>query len=105
MLPEITAPSIEGLKLERLTVPVSDEQLDEALGRLAEGQKSYKDAPKTKKAAEGEFEKIKSGDFDPLVILEETARLNKELQGEIKKRKLMEEEMVQVKKGSLAVIK
>ncbi|MEL1249424.1 trigger factor [Aurantiacibacter gilvus] len=54
VLPEITAPSIEGLKLERLTVPVSDEQLDEALGRLAEGQKSYKDAPKSKKAAEGD---------------------------------------------------
>ena len=54
VLPEIEAPSIDGLKLEKLTVPVSDEQLDEALGRLAEGQKSYKDAAKTKKAAEGD---------------------------------------------------
>ena len=54
ILPEIEAPSVEGLKLEKLTVPVSDEQLDEALGRLAENQKSYKDAPKTKKAAEGD---------------------------------------------------
>ncbi len=58
-----------------------------------------------KKVMESEFKKVKSGDFDPLVILEETARLNKELQGEIKKRKLLEEEIVQVKKGSLAVIK
>jgi len=53
VLPEIEAPSIDGLKLEKLNVPVSDEQLDEALGKIAEGQKSYKDAPKTKKAAEG----------------------------------------------------
>ncbi len=58
-----------------------------------------------KKIMESEFDKVKSGDFDPLVILEETARLNKELQGEIKKKKLLEEEIVQVKKGSLAVIK
>ncbi len=58
-----------------------------------------------KKAVEGEFDKIKSGEFDPLVILEETARLNKELQVEIKNRKQLEDEIVQVKKGSLAVIK
>jgi trigger factor len=54
VLPEIEAPSIDGLKLERLTVPVTDEALDEALQRLAANQKSYKDAPKTKKAAEGD---------------------------------------------------
>ncbi len=53
VLPEIEAPAIDGLKLEKLNVPVSDEQLDEALGKIAEGQKSYKDAPKTKKAADG----------------------------------------------------
>ncbi|HEY6817735.1 MAG TPA: trigger factor [Croceibacterium sp.] len=54
VLPEITAPSIDGLKLERLTVAASDEALDEALQRLASNQKSYKDAPKTKKAADGD---------------------------------------------------
>jgi trigger factor len=54
VLPEIEAPSIDGLKLERLTVAVSDEALDEALQRLASNQKSYADAPKTKKAAEGD---------------------------------------------------
>ena len=54
VLPEIEAPSIEGLELEKLNVPVSDEAMDEALGRLAENQKSYKDAPKTKKAADGD---------------------------------------------------
>src|ERR1044072_1185752 len=35
VLPEIEAPKVDGLKLERLTVPVSDAALDEALGRLA----------------------------------------------------------------------
>lgn len=54
VLPEITAPSIDGLALEKLTVPVSDAALDEALARIAEGQKSYKDAPKSKKAADGD---------------------------------------------------
>jgi len=54
VLPEISAPPIDGLKLERLTVAVTDEALDEALQRLASNQKSYKDAPKTKKAAEGD---------------------------------------------------
>jgi len=54
VLPVIEAPSIEGLKLERLVVPVTDEQIDEALGNIASQNKSYKDAPKTKKAAEGD---------------------------------------------------
>jgi trigger factor len=34
VLPEIEAPKVDGLKLERLVVPVSDAQLDEALQRL-----------------------------------------------------------------------
>ena len=54
VLPDIEAPSVDGLKLERLTVPVSDAQLDEALQRLTANQKSYKDAPKAKKAAAGD---------------------------------------------------
>lgn len=54
VLPDIEVPSIEGLKLEKLNVPISDEAMDEALGRLAENQKSYKDAAKTKKAADGD---------------------------------------------------
>jgi trigger factor len=54
VLPEIEAPSIDGLELERLTVPVTDAEVDEALAKLASGQKSYKDAPKTKKSADGD---------------------------------------------------
>ncbi|MEO5706529.1 MAG: trigger factor [Alteraurantiacibacter sp.] len=54
VLPDIAAPSLDGLTLERLTVPVTDAALDEALAKIAEGQKSYKDAPKTRKAADGD---------------------------------------------------
>ncbi|WP_432199616.1 trigger factor [Erythrobacter sp. W53] len=54
VLPEVTAPDTDGLKLERLTVPVSDAQVDEAVERIAGQNKAYKDAPKTKKAADGD---------------------------------------------------
>ncbi|WP_341712197.1 trigger factor [Erythrobacter sp.] len=54
VLPEVDAPEVEGLKLERLMVPVTDEQVMDAVNRIAEGNKSYKDAPKTKKAADGD---------------------------------------------------
>ncbi|PZT88157.1 MAG: trigger factor [Citromicrobium sp.] len=54
VLPEVDAPSLDGLKLERLTVPVSDDEVTEAIERIASGNKSYKDAAKSKKAAEGD---------------------------------------------------
>ncbi|AWW73862.1 trigger factor [Erythrobacter sp. KY5] len=53
VLPQVDAPSIDGLKLEKLTVPVSDEQIEEAISGIAGQNKSYKDAAKTKKAADG----------------------------------------------------
>ncbi|WEK46076.1 MAG: trigger factor [Candidatus Andeanibacterium colombiense] len=54
VLPDIVAPSIDGLKLEKLTVPVTDAQVDEAVANIAKGQKTYTDAPKTRKAADGD---------------------------------------------------
>lgn len=54
VLPDVETPEVEGLALERLTVPVSDKAVDEAIERIAGQQKSYKDAPKTRKAAEGD---------------------------------------------------
>ncbi len=54
VLPAVDAPDLDGLKLERLTVPVADEAVDEALANIAGQQKSYKDAPKSKKAADGD---------------------------------------------------
>ena len=54
VLPEVEAPSTDDLKIERLTVPVSDEEVMDAIGKLAENNKSYKDAAKSKKAATGD---------------------------------------------------
>ncbi|MEW5936395.1 MAG: ATPase domain-containing protein [Candidatus Thermoplasmatota archaeon] len=58
-----------------------------------------------KRTIEAELGKIQTGDFNPMVLIEETARLNRDLQAEIRKRKELEEEVAQVKKGSIAVIK
>ena len=44
VLPKVPTPSIDGLKLERLTVPVADEQLEEQLQKFAGAQKRWEDA-------------------------------------------------------------
>ena len=54
VLPVVEAPSTDGMKLEKLVVPVSDEAITEAIEGIAGQNKSYKDAAKTKKAAEGD---------------------------------------------------
>ena len=54
VLPDIAAPDITGLKLEKLTVPVSNGEVDEAVARIASGQKSFVPAKKGKKAATGD---------------------------------------------------
>jgi len=54
VLPQIAAPSLDGLKLEKLVVPVADSEVDEAIARIAGQQKSFTDAKKTKKAEDGD---------------------------------------------------
>ncbi|WP_298196818.1 trigger factor [Novosphingobium sp.] len=54
VLPTIAAPSLDGLKLEKLVVPVSDEAVAEAVERIASGAKSFVDAKKGKKAENGD---------------------------------------------------
>jgi len=54
VLPEVPLPSIDGIKLERLMVPVSDEQVDEQLKQLAGQQKGWTDAPAKHKAKTGD---------------------------------------------------
>ena len=54
VLPQIETPSLEGLKLEKLVVPISDAEVDEAVQRIAGQQKSFTDAKKGAKAAEGD---------------------------------------------------
>ena len=55
VLPEVPAPQIEGLKLERLTVPVDDAAIDEAVNRLAKQNKSFEPAKPTYKAKQGDL--------------------------------------------------
>lgn len=54
VLPDLEAPATDGIKLERLTVPVADSEVDESLEKIASQQKSWKDAAKTKKAGDGD---------------------------------------------------
>ena len=44
VLPQVPAPAIDGLTLERLTVPVADEQVNEQLQKFADNQKAWGDA-------------------------------------------------------------
>src|SRR3546814_841604 len=55
VLPEIPTPQIEGLKLERLMVEATGEEIEAALERIVSQQKSFEEAPKTHKAAFGDL--------------------------------------------------
>ncbi len=44
VLPDVPTPAIDGLKLERLTIPVADEAVDEQLKKFADQQKRWDDA-------------------------------------------------------------
>jgi trigger factor len=54
-LPEVPAPKIDELKLERLVVEPSLEEVDGAIARLAEGQKSFEAAPADVAAESGDL--------------------------------------------------
>ena len=54
-LPDLPRPSIEGLKLERLTVELDEAQIDEQVERLAGANKSWTDAPEGHAAETGDL--------------------------------------------------
>ncbi len=54
-LPEVPAPKIDDLKLERLLVEPSAEEVDMAIARLVEGQKSFEPAPANTAAEQGDL--------------------------------------------------
>ncbi|MDB5720806.1 MAG: trigger factor [Alphaproteobacteria bacterium] len=54
-LPQLPEPKVDGLKLERLTAEPTDAEVDEALERLAGGQKSFDPAPADHPAASGDL--------------------------------------------------
>src|SRR3546814_10082658 len=55
VIPEIPTPQIEGLKLERLMVEATGEEIEAALERIVSQQKSFEEAPKNHKAAFGDL--------------------------------------------------
>ncbi|NJM49576.1 MAG: trigger factor [Sphingomonadales bacterium] len=54
VLPEITLPSIDGLKLNRLQVEPTEAEINESIERLAANQKRFETAAKSYKAAQGD---------------------------------------------------
>jgi trigger factor len=54
-LPEVPAPKIDDLKLERLMVEPTPEEVDAAIARLVEGQKSFEPAPAGEAAEQGDL--------------------------------------------------
>ena len=54
-LPEVPAPKIDGLKLERLIAEPTDAEIDAAIERMAGGQKSYDPAPSSYAAQLGDL--------------------------------------------------
>ena len=54
VLPEFDVPSLDGLALERLTVPVDDAAVEEQINRLLGQSKKFDDAAKSYKAAAGD---------------------------------------------------
>lgn len=54
VLPTIEAPSVDGIKLERLTIATDDAAVMAKIEEFASQMKRFEDAPKTKKAATGD---------------------------------------------------
>lgn len=54
VLPTIEAPQVEGIKLEKLVVEPTEDEVGETLKRIAEGQKSFEAAPKEHAAEQGD---------------------------------------------------
>ena len=55
VLPDVPAPAIDGLTLERLTVPVNDSAIDAQLQKFADQQKSWDETKPSYKAKHGDL--------------------------------------------------
>ncbi|MFZ3483751.1 trigger factor [Sphingomonas sp. 3-13AW] len=55
VLPDVPAPAIDGLKLERLTVPADESAIDERIQQLASQNKRHEDAPEDHAAETGDL--------------------------------------------------
>ncbi|AOH85345.1 trigger factor [Sphingomonas panacis] len=55
VLPEVPTPAIDSLKLERLTVPAGEAEVDAQVAKFAEQQKKWDDAAEDHEAAQGDL--------------------------------------------------
>jgi trigger factor len=55
VLPDVPAPAIDGIKLERLTVPADESAIDERIQQLAGQNKRHEDAPEDHAAETGDL--------------------------------------------------
>ncbi|WP_267386766.1 trigger factor [Sphingomonas sp. GC_Shp_3] len=55
VLPDVPAPAIDGLKLERLMVPAGEAEVDAQVAKFAEQQKKWDDAAEDHAAAQGDL--------------------------------------------------
>jgi trigger factor len=55
VLPDVPEAAIEGLKLERLTVPVEDAEIQETMSRIASGNKQFEETEAGRPAQKGDL--------------------------------------------------
>src|SRR6266705_5471132 len=84
---------------------VSDDKLRELRAKSVEADGLRAELESMRATLNRELTNFRTGKFDPVRYIEETANLSKQLQTEIAKRKELEQESEQIKKGSIAVIK
>jgi KaiC/GvpD/RAD55 family RecA-like ATPase len=94
-------PSEELLQMES-QLSAREDELKKAEGDF---EKTQVETQKLKETIARELENIKTGDFDPMRLIEESAEISRDLQTEIKKRKDLEEDIEHIKKGTSAVVK
>src|SRR6266508_1374106 len=102
----IGVPTVSGgAKTGRVTDHVSDDKLRDLRAKGLEVDGLRAELESMRETLNRELANFRTGRFDPVRYIEETANLSKQLLSEIAKRKELEQEIEHIKKGSIAVIK
>lgn len=102
----IGVPTVSGPKVARVSPErMSDDKMRDLRQKGLEVDGLRAELESIRGTMNRELANFRSGRFDPLKYIEETAALSKQLQTEIAKRKELEQEIEHIKKGSIAVIK
>src|SRR6266498_146680 len=94
-----------GAKAGRTGEHVSDDKLRELRAKGLEVDGLRAELESMRATLNRELANFRTGRFDTVRFIEETAGLSKQLQKEIAKRKELEQDIEHIKKGSIAVIK